>query len=114
MRPHRRPAAAIYGVAGHMHLRGGDISSRARPRHGAEQTLLHIPTWDFHWQDAYYLEHPVDATPGDTLRVCCTFDNSTGAQPVVGGKPLTPRYVLWGEGTTDEMCLGLLSVTPGA
>jgi hypothetical protein len=21
---------------------------------------------------------------------------------------MTPRYVLWGEGTTDEMCLGLL------
>ena len=31
-------------------------------------------------------------------------------EPVVYGKQLKPRYVLWGEGTTDEMCLGLLQV----
>ena len=30
--------------------------------------------------------------------------------PGVKGKQLAPRYVLWGEGTTDEMCLGLLQV----
>ena len=44
----------------------------------------------------------------------CRFDNSRGAQPVVGGKRLAPRYVLWGEGTTDEMCLGLLQVATRA
>jgi hypothetical protein len=27
------------------------------------------------------------------------------------GIPTTPRYVLWGEGTTDEMCLGIVQVT---
>jgi hypothetical protein len=32
---------------------------------------------------------------------------------VVGSKPLLPRYVLWGEGTTDEMCLAMLSVANG-
>ena len=31
-------------------------------------------------------------------------------QPVVRGRRLKPRYVVWGEGTTDEMCLGLLQV----
>ena len=100
----------IYGVAGHMHLRGFDIRIELDPGTPRAQTLLHIPHWDFHWQDAYYLEHPVDADPGDTIRVTCRFDNSRAAQPVVGGKRLTPRYVLWGEGTTDEMCLGLLQV----
>ena len=29
------------------------------------------------------------------------------------GAPSAPRYVLWGEGTTDEMCLGILQVTRG-
>ena len=29
------------------------------------------------------------------------------------GVPTTPRYILWGEGTTDEMCLGILQVTRG-
>ena len=93
----------IYGVAGHMHTRGFDIKVQLNG-----QTLLHIPRWNFHWQDAYYLKHPVDANVGDTIRVSCKFDNSKVRQPLVNGNLLKPRYVLWGEGTTDEMCLGLL------
>ena len=100
----------IYGVAGHMHLRGVDIRIDLNPGTPSARTLLHIPHWDFHWQDAYYLARPVDANVGDTIRVTCTFDNSAKHQPVVYGKLLRPRYVLWGEGTTDEMCLGLLQV----
>ena len=100
----------IYGVAGHMHLRGIDIRVDLNPGTAQAQTLLHIPQWNFHWQDAYYLSQPVDANVGDTIRVSCRFDNSPSRQPVINGKRLTPRYVLWGEGTTDEMCLGLLQV----
>jgi predicted CxxxxCH...CXXCH cytochrome family protein len=93
----------IYGVAGHMHTRGFDIRIQLNGK-----TLLHIPRWNFHWQDAYYLQQPVDANVGDTIRVSCKFDNSAIKQPLVNGRLLKPRYVLWGEGTTDEMCLGLL------
>jgi hypothetical protein len=106
-------AQTIYGVAGHMHLRGRDISIVLDPGTPKERTLLHIPAWDFHWQDVYYLKTPVRVTAADTVRVTCTFDNSRAAQPVVGSKPLLPRYVLWGEGTTDEMCLAMLSVANG-
>jgi hypothetical protein len=100
----------IYGIAGHMHLRGRDISVVLNPGTPKARTLLHIPAWVFHWQDVYYLEKPVAIGPGDTIRVRCTFDNSTAGQPVIGTKQLTPRYVLWGEGSTDEMCLAMLSV----
>jgi hypothetical protein len=93
----------IYGITGHMHTRGVDIRVQLNDR-----TLLHIPRWNFHWQDAYYLASPVDANVGDTIRVSCRFDNSRYKQPLVNGRFLQPRYVLWGEGTTDEMCLGLL------
>jgi len=103
----------IYGVAGHMHLRGRDISVVLNPGTAAQQTLLHLPAWDFHWQDVYYLQKPVTVQPGDTIRVACAFDNSKAGQPIVGGKQLAPRYVLWGEGTIDEMCLGMLSVAAG-
>jgi hypothetical protein len=103
----------IYGVAGHMHLRGRDVSLVLDPGTAKAKTLLHIPAWDFHWQDVYYLKTPVHVGPGDSLRVKCTFDNSKADQPVIGSKPLTPRYVVWGEGTTDEMCLGMLSVARG-
>jgi mono/diheme cytochrome c family protein len=93
----------IYGVAGHMHIRGYDIRVELNGK-----TLLHIPRWNFHWQDAYYFEKPVDANVGDVIHVSCKFDNSAVKQPLVNGTLLKPRYVLWGEGTTDEMCLGLL------
>ena len=69
-----------------MHLRGRDISVVLDPGTSKEQTLLHIPAWDFHWQDVYYLEHPIHVGAGDTIRVSCTFDNSAAAQPVVGGQ----------------------------
>ena len=100
----------IYGAAGHMHTRGFDIDVELDPGTPRAQTLLHIPHWSFHWQDSYYLAQPVDAGPGDTIRVSCRFDNSPAAQPVLHGTQLAPRYVVWGEGTTDEMCLGLLQV----
>jgi mono/diheme cytochrome c family protein len=100
----------IYGVAGHMHLRGRDISVVLDPGTPKQQTLLHIPAWVFQWQDVYYLRKPIHVTAADTVRVTCSFDNSKADQPVIGSKPLTPRYVLWGEGTTDEMCLAMLSV----
>jgi hypothetical protein len=72
--------------------------------------LLDIPRWDFHWQNAYALSHAVKAEAGDVVRVTCRHDvhkRMHGGH----GVPKTPRYILWGEGTTDEMCLGILQVT---
>jgi hypothetical protein len=106
-------ATTIYAVLGHMHTRGVDIRVELNPgRPGA--TLLHIPTWNFHWQDIYTLKKPIHAPAGSVVRVTCRYDNSPAKQPIIGGKSQPPRYVLWGEGTTDEMCLGVLEtgVTP--
>jgi hypothetical protein len=56
------------------------------------------------------LAEPVTARPGDTVRVTCTHDPALrGMLPALEGEE--PRYVVWGEGTTDEMCLGILVVT---
>jgi hypothetical protein len=95
-----------------MHLLGKSIRLELNPGTSAARVLLDIPNWDFHWQNAYMLEQPVDAKPGDVLRVTCRYEP---ARRNHGGHgiPKTPRYVLWGEGTTDEMCLGLLQVTRG-
>ena len=106
-------ATTIYAVAGHMHVRGVDIRVELNPGPRGT-TLLHIPAWNFHWQDFYTLQKPIQARAGSIVRVTCRYDNSQAKQPVIGGQRLLPRYVLWGEGTTDEMCLGVLqaSVTP--
>jgi Copper type II ascorbate-dependent monooxygenase, C-terminal domain len=100
-------ATTIYAVAGHMHVRGVDIRVDLE-RGGRWTTLLHIPRWSFHWQDVYTLQTPIRAPAGSVVRVTCRYDNSQAKQPVVGGKPQLPRYLVWGEGTTDEMCLGVL------
>lgn len=100
-------ATTIYAVGGHMHVRGVDIRVELN-LHGRWTTLLHIPRWSFHWQDVYTLQTPVRAPAGSMVRVTCRYDNSAAKQPVIGGRQLAPRYLVWGEGTTDEMCLGVL------
>ena len=103
-RPVSEPTT-IHAVAGHMHLLGRSIRVELNPGTARARLLLEIPRWSFHWQASYVLERPVRAEAGDVLRVTCRHDTSlrTGA----------PRYVLWGEGTADEMCLGVLQVTRG-
>ena len=102
----------IHVAAGHMHLLGASIRLEVNPGTPRARVLLDIPRWDFHWQNAYTLVRPVKAEPGDVVRVTCRHDvhkRMHGAH----GVPKTPRYILWGEGTTDEMCLGILQVTRG-
>jgi hypothetical protein len=102
----------IQVAAGHMHLLGSAIRLELNPGTPRAKVLLDIPRWDFHWQNAYTLARSVKAQPGDVVRVTCRHDvnKRTSGAP---GVPKTPRYVLWGEGTTDEMCLGILQVTRG-
>src|SRR5262249_28678041 len=107
-------ATTIYAVLGHMHVRGVDIRVELNPGRAGGATLLHIPAWNFHWQDIYTLKQPIHAPAGSVVRVTCRYDNSAARQPFIGGRRQSPRYVVWGEGTTDEMCLGVLEtgVTP--
>jgi hypothetical protein len=49
--------------------------------------------------------------PGDRLSIRCVHDNSRRAQPVIGGKRRKPHTVMWGEDSTDEMCIGFLYVS---
>jgi Copper type II ascorbate-dependent monooxygenase, C-terminal domain len=102
----------IHVAAGHMHLLGSAIKLELNPGTSHAKVLLDIPRWDFHWQNAYSLTRTVQAKPGDVVRVTCRHDVSKRKQRA-SGAPTTPRYVLWGEGTTDEMCLGILQVTRG-
>ncbi len=104
-------AGTIQAVAGHMHLLGKSISIELNPGRPSAKTLLDIPVWDFDDQRAVPLKTPVRVSPGDTIRVTCTHTQRLHDQlPSFEGQP--ERYVVWGEGTTDEMCLGILLFTP--
>ena len=97
----------IYAVAGHMHLLGRSIRVELNPGTAKARTLLDIPVYDFDEQAIRPLDTPVTIKPGDVLRVTCTHDAGL-RQQVPQLRPLPPRYVVWGDGTSDEMCLGIL------
>jgi hypothetical protein len=100
-------AATVYAVAGHMHLLGRSITMVLNPGTPGARTLLNIPQYNFDDQAIRPLAQPVTLKPGDKLRVTCTHD--AGLRTMLPAlRTLPPRYVVWGDGTSDEMCLGLL------
>lgn len=105
-----RNPVTVRAVAGHMHLLGRSIQVELNPGKPQARTLLDIPVWDFDNQGAQSLKKPAKLLPGDVLRVTCRHDQSLrDVVPALQKQP--ERYVVWGEGTTDEMCLGLVLVT---
>jgi hypothetical protein len=104
----------VYAGLGHMHLLGRAIKIELDPDTPQARTLLDVPSFDFDNQRLQPLPTPVDVKAGDTIRVTCTHDAGLRRELPQLSK-LPPRYVVWGDGTGDEMCLGLLTVTgPGA
>lgn len=102
----------IRAAAGHMHLLGRSIRVDLDRRNGTTQNLLDVKVWDFDNQRATVLARPVSVQPGDRLRVTCTHD-ATLREKLPELRKLPPRYVVWGEGSSDEMCLGIVSYTEG-
>ncbi len=99
----------IRGIAGHMHLLGKSITvvvNRGTPR---ARTVLDIPVWDFDNQGSRPTP-PIHLKKGDTVTVTCTHSQALrDLLPAFKGQP--DKYVVWGDGTTDEMCLAILLVT---
>jgi Copper type II ascorbate-dependent monooxygenase, C-terminal domain len=95
----------IYALAGHMHLLGTRITVQLNPGRPGGRTLLDVNPYNFHDQRSVPLPEPVAVVAGDTLRVTCTHNAALRPQVLPG---VAPRYVVWGDGTTDEMCLGIV------
>jgi hypothetical protein len=104
-------AFTVYSATLHMHTRGTHARLQIDRWSGASECLLDIPHWNFHWQGVYPLVTPTQFKPGDTFTIECHWDNSPENQPIINGVPLAPQDLNWGEGTTDEMCLGFMYVT---
>ena len=91
----------LYGVFGHMHELGRSFRLELNPDSDDPDFLLDIPNWDFHWQDGYQFVEPILVGRGDVIRMTCHWDNTLSEDP---------RYVVWGEGTQDEMCFSIVMV----
>jgi hypothetical protein len=100
----------VIAAAPHMHLLGRSMRIILNPGTAKEKYLLNVPNYNFDDQSAKVLKTPVPVVAGDTIRVECTFD-PTLRQLLPALKNLQPRYVTWGEGSSDEMCLGVIAAT---
>jgi hypothetical protein len=96
----------IVRAQAHMHLLGQSFKLVLNPGTPEAQTVLNVPDYNFHYQKAYNLAKPVHVTAGEPLQVTCTYDPTLGQElPILRKAP--PHFVTWGDGSTDEMCLGL-------
>ena len=96
-------AGDLVGVLGHMHELGRSFKMTLNPDTPQQKVLLDIPLWNFDWQLNYSLVTPIPVTPQDRIRIECSWDRSLGAGRV-------PRYLLFAEGTEDEMCFSTFTV----
>jgi hypothetical protein len=100
----------IWNVGLHLHLIGKRARLAIERNDGSSECLVEVPDWDFHWQSSYDFVDPIRLTEDDTVHLQCWWDNSAENQPIVDGQQLDPIDRDWGEGTLDEMCLGILYV----
>lgn len=100
-----RPARLLRMIP-HMHVRGKSFEIGLRQPAGDRQTLLRVPRYDFNWQHAYYLEEPVELTPGAVVELTGWYDNS----PNNKWNPDPKAEVRWGDQTFEEMMIAYLDV----
>ena len=93
----------------HMHLLGRS-ESIVLVSGAKETTLASVANYNFDNQGADPVPAGLVAQPGDKIRVTCTYD-PTLRQKLPQLRKLPPRYVTWGDGSSDEMCLGTVGWT---
>ena len=94
-----------------MHQLGASTRMDIERAGGNRECMLNIPRWNFEWQLTYGFSEPKIVARGDRVGIQCRFDNSAANQPTIAGVQRAPADVNWGEGTTDEMCVGFIFAT---
>jgi len=92
----------------HMHQIGAEFKAFATGVAGDTIPLVHIPNWDFRWQELYRYRKPVVLKRGAVINISGTFDN-TEQNPANPFKP--PKLILSdGDMRSDQEMLTLLLV----
>ena len=101
----------IYGSTPHMHQLGTKVTVwHTSAATKVRTNLSDRAQWNFDNQTTDWLTPPIEAKVGDTISISCTYDvNLRSLLPMY--KDMTPNYIIWGEGTRDEMCLGVINYT---
>ena len=96
----------IVSIGAHMHELGQSFRMTLHPDTPDEVVLLDIPDWSFEWQFGYSPVDDIVIERGDIVRVECSWGRDRAPYEAVG-------YILWAEGTGDEMCYSSITTAPG-
>jgi hypothetical protein len=97
------------GINPHAHYICKEMSGYAVLPDGSRRTLIHIPDWNFDWQQLYTFASPIRLPAGTRIEMEFTYDNSA-RNPRNPNHP--PQRVTWGPSTTDEMAGLHIEVAP--
>ena len=100
--------AHLIAVTPHMHLLGKTMKVTAITPENQTACLADVPDWDFNYQATYTYKNAVAAPLGTKLLLSAHYDNSSDNMRNPNNPP---KAVGWGERTTDEMCIGFLTLT---
>ena len=103
---HRAQPGEIISIWGHEHEIGSSFTMTLNPDTADERVLLDIPRWDFDWQLNYEPIEKIVLEPDDVIRVECEWNRSKIPDDA------EPRYIVWSEGTNDEMCYSQIVTKP--
>jgi peroxiredoxin len=98
----------VLAILPHMHLLGTEIKITATFPDGETRPLVWVDDWEFNWQETYVYKEPIKLPRGTRISLEAFYDNSAD-NPKNPNRP--PKFVRWGEGSSDEMCIAFLFVT---
>lgn len=101
-----RTRGELVSVFGHQHEVGSAFRLTLNPGTPEELIVLDIPNWDFDWQLNYEPTDTIIIEPDDVIRMECSWDRSRR------DPKLEPAYIVWADGTDDEMCFASIVTRP--
>lgn len=96
----------IISIFGHEHELGTSFRFTLNPDTAEEVVLLDIAEWDFDWQLNYEPVESIVLAPNDVIRMECSWDRA------LRDPELEPAYIVWADGTDDEMCFASMVTRP--
>ncbi|WP_154723487.1 hypothetical protein [Ilumatobacter coccineus] len=96
----------LVSVFGHEHEVGASFRMTLNPGTPEELVVLDIPDWDFDWQLNYEPTDTIVIERDDVVRLECSWDRAR-RDPT-----LEPAYIVWSDGTDDEMCFASIVTRP--
>ena len=95
----------IVRIQPHMHLLGVSFTMVLNPGTPQAKTILNVPNYNFDYQKAYNVA-PIPVSRGDRIQINCTYNPKLAQElPILRKAP--PHFVTFGDGSSDEMCVGV-------